>query len=95
MFAINWDKIADFFGNTQRPYSTFVLSTAIAIACCIKETAPIAIPVAGAVLGGNVVTRMNEKTTATKAEADVKKSAIAAGTDTSTVNPQTPQPPQN
>lgn len=87
---ITLERVADFTGNTQRPWSTFILSLALAIACCIKDTAPIAIPVAGAVLGGNAYTRMNEKNKIADADADVKKTAIQSGSDTTTVNTKVP-----
>lgn len=84
------ERIAEFFGNTQRPYSTIILSTAIAVACCIKETASVAIPVAGMVLGGNAASRAVEKVKLGANEADVKKTAINAGTSTSQVDPKVP-----
>lgn len=75
----NWDKIDEFLASFQRPYATYVCATAVAVACLIPQTAPIALPVAGAVLGANIASRTVEKVKTTTTNAEVRKESIKAG----------------
>lgn len=78
--TLDWDKIDELANSFARPYSVYVCSTAIAIACLIPASAPIAIPVAGAVVGGVAYFRsMDKKTDATAATTDKQTAAVAAG----------------
>ena len=81
---INWDKIDEFLASFQRPYTTYVCATAVAACCFIKETAPLALPIAGAVIGGNIAARTVEKVKTTATNADVAKTQIAADTPITT-----------
>lgn len=73
---LKWEIITDNLANFQRPYTTYILSTALAVSCLFKETAPVALPIAGAVLGGNIAARTVEKVKTTNANADVEKTKI-------------------
>ena len=64
---MDWDKIDELVASWHRPYATYVCATAIAIACMIHESAVIAIPIAGAVVGGNIAARTIDKKTAANA----------------------------
>jgi hypothetical protein len=55
------DKFDELWASMSRPYLNYVLGTSIAAACLHHDTAPIAIPSAAALLGGNVVVRTVEK----------------------------------
>lgn len=67
--TIDWDKIDELVTSWHRPYATYVCSTAIAIACLIHESAVVAIPIAGAVVGGNIAARTIDKKNAANAAA--------------------------
>jgi hypothetical protein len=60
---VNWDKVDELVASWARPYTVFVCSTAIAICCFIPATAPIALPLAGALAGGAAVLRTIDKKT--------------------------------
>jgi len=59
---INWKLIDENIASWARPYATYVCSTAIAYACLMHDSAVVAVPVAGAVIGGNIAARSYEKT---------------------------------
>lgn len=80
--SFDYERLNKFLADNQRPYTTYILSTAIGIACLIPSTAPIAIPVAGAALGVSVASRSVEAIKKTSADAEVKKENIKAGNDT-------------
>lgn len=81
---MNWDKIDEFLASFQRPYATYICATAVAYACTVPAVAPIAIPIAGAVIGGNIAARTVEKVKTTATNADVAKTQIAADTPITT-----------
>lgn len=82
---INWDKIDEFLASFQRPYATYACATAVAYACFIPQSAPIALPLAAAVIGGNIAARTVEKVKTTTSNADVKKTEINAPISSTTV----------
>lgn len=63
----DWKLADEIVASWQRPYATYICSTAIAIACLFHDSAAIAIPVAGAVVGGNIAARTIDKKTAAAA----------------------------
>jgi hypothetical protein len=82
---INWDKVDEFLASFQRPYATYVCATAVAYACIVPATAPIAIPIAGAVIGGNIAARTVERVKTTSTDADVRKTEINANQPNATM----------
>lgn len=85
----NWNAIADksdtLFASFSRPYIAIICGTAIAGSCFNQLTAPIAIPVAGAVVAGYMAARSVDKSVAEKAntankqiDADVQKVTVTA-----------------
>lgn len=60
------NQIDGFLASFQRPFATYVLTVAVAFACFRLETATLALPLAGAVIGGNIAARSVDKNTEVK-----------------------------
>lgn len=66
---MNWAKIDEYFASFSRPYIAIACGTAVAGSCFIPASAPIAIPVAGAVVAAYMAARTVDKNIAAKAAA--------------------------
>lgn len=76
----NWKGINDWLGDFQRPYTTYICSTTLALSVLNEHIAPVSIPTIGLVIGANVAGRSIEKVQTIVKEADVRKTTITAGT---------------
>jgi hypothetical protein len=70
------DKIDTFFAGTSRPLIALCCGLAVAGACFIRDSAPIAIPSAAAIASAWMVARSIDKKTS--ANADVAKTTAGA-----------------
>lgn len=74
---VQWGAIADkadqLFASFARPYIAIICGTGVAGACFVPASAPIAIPVAGAIVGGFMAVRTIEKNAVVKADVENKK----------------------
>ena len=64
----------ELFASFSRPYIAISCGTAVAGSCFIQASAPIAIPVAGAVVGAYMAARTMDKNIAAKAASADKRS---------------------
>jgi hypothetical protein len=81
-----WDRIDSLVASWQRPYATYMCATGIFLGCLNSTTAPIALPLAAAIVGGNIAARTVEKTKAITADIESKRidanAAINSNTQT-------------
>lgn len=74
---ISWGVVADkfdsLFASFSRPYIAIICGTAVAGACFVPVSAPIAIPLAAAIVGAYMAARTVDKNIAAKADTEGKR----------------------
>lgn len=85
---MNWKLTDELFASFSRPFSMYVCSAAIAVAC-FGSNAAIALPIAGALAGGQAWLRTADKGIAAKAASEDKRTAAGVATVDSASDVQT------
>ena len=81
-FAAVADKADMLFASFSRPYIAIICGTAIAGACFLPSSAPIALPIAGGIVVAYMGLRTVDKNIAAKAATEGKKIDASGTTNT-------------